>query len=655
MLDRTDCGFKGAKIDAEESDDMSAGTENEPGVLSLSIDKNSAEKYVYSGSNAYLALARTIPKKSGIVLLPAFSHSAVIEPFRAERWNIKFYDIKIDMAIDNGDLHRQVEASLPDVLVIQDYFGFDTLSNAEETLSIIREKGVVIITDNTHSLFSDFPKIQFDYCQADFGSWTSAVSGGLIQGGDGCNEININPLPADRAVDQFADVYTILPTARENIKTLDTSELSQRRRENYNCLYQGLKENSLFYSIFPECPNNIVPFSFPLYAKKERIRAALQEYLADCNLDFTLIWPGQQPAGGHHTQAAYIYEHLFCIPCDQGFNCHEMQKIVDCINCFSFADHCPDVYYMPNWGEANAERDGGIYACYEFESPNGIIVYPYVKRKINPLIDGRQFYDTLTPYGFNGPVVIQSRDKTALVTEFDQAFSDHCRRENIVAEYVRFSPWLNNQDDFKDCYSLKFRTQTVYVDLSGDFFNAEFTPTLRTNIRKAQKNDIEIRFDFNDGKVGEFLVLFRNMLRKQGAGAYYEYSEAFIRDLFFLMKNNIFQASAIYEGKYVAAALFIFDETNIHYHLSGNDYDYTMMGGHSLLIYEVAKWAKNRNIQALHLGGAYHESLFNYKKKFTRNGFLDFFIGTRIRNQEIYDRLVVICGKNESGYFPEYR
>jgi lipid II:glycine glycyltransferase (peptidoglycan interpeptide bridge formation enzyme) len=93
----------------------------------------------------------------------------------------------------------------------------------------------------------------------------------------------------------------------------------------------------------------------------------------------------------------------------------------------------------------------------------------------------------------------------------------------------------------------------------------------------------------------------------------------------------------------------------IHYHLLGNDYEFITLGANSLIICEIAQWAKDKGIKEFHLGGASKESLFKFKKSFTKNGVLDFYVGTKIRNESIYNTLIKLCGVNDKGYFPGYR
>lgn len=88
------------------------------------------------------------------------------------------------------------------------------------------------------------------------------------------------------------------------------------------------------------------------------------------------------------------------------------------------------------------------------------------------------------------------------------------------------------------------------------------------------------------------------------------------------------------------------------------------LGANNLLLYEVAKDFSIKGYKKFHLGGGYggnDSPLFEFKKSFNKNGILDFYIGKKIYNKKMYDKLVNIRKKEEndkienSSYFPLYR
>ena len=100
------------------------------------------------------------------------------------------------------------------------------------------------------------------------------------------------------------------------------------------------------------------------------------------------------------------------------------------------------------------------------------------------------------PTVLNGPIIIDCKEGEAknLVASFDAAFSQYCTDHHIIAEYIRFSPWLKNHEDFSSIYDLRYNNETFGVDLiHGDFFTEEFASKCRRAVRKAQKSGVSHR------------------------------------------------------------------------------------------------------------------------------------------------------------------
>lgn len=318
--------------------------------------------------------------------------------------------------------------------------------------------------------------------------------------------------------------------------------------------------------------------------------------------------------------------------------------------------NCPDVYYLKKWGIANEKKDDGIWEYFLYKSDLGEVYYPFIKRKIDEKIDCNEYYDIITPYGFNGPIIISNNCKKLenLVNDYNVKFNEYCKKNNIVSEYVRFSPWLKNHIFFKDIYDIKYNNTTLFIDLTKDFFYEEFSSKCRNVIRKSIKNNVEVDFDFEGNTIEEFSLLYNKMAKKNNVNDFYKFDLEFLRELFNMMYGNIVIVNAKYNGKCISSAMFLYCEEFIHYHLSGNDYEYTNLGANSLILSKVAEWAKKRNIKQFHLGGASRESLFKFKKQFTKNGVLDYFVGSKIRNEKVYNELVK-KHSNNTGFFPKYR
>jgi len=315
----------------------------------------------------------------------------------------------------------------------------------------------------------------------------------------------------------------------------------------------------------------------------------------------------------------------------------------------------PDIYFEPFWGELHARLEKGAFGFFTYESPLGAGVYPFVKREAPVLVDGLPYYDTVTPYGFSGPLILWSPDRLAFACEFDARFQTYCQENRIIAEYVRFSPWLKNHLAFQSCYELKPNRVTLSVDLTGDFFTQEFSSKCRNQVRKAQKSGVCVEFDFRGERLADFIRLYGMMVEKNDISGYYDFPEVFFKAVFAQCAPHAFLAHALYEGQVISSAIFLSYGPYLHYHLAGNAPGYGSLCANHLLLFEVAKWGKAQGKTTLHLGGAFEKGLLAFKQSFTKSEGLPFFVGTRIRNPAVYQAICSMTDARSETYFPAYR
>jgi serine/alanine adding enzyme len=322
----------------------------------------------------------------------------------------------------------------------------------------------------------------------------------------------------------------------------------------------------------------------------------------------------------------------------------------------------PDIYFLPEWGELYQEHDKAEVGIFEFQNKLGHVYYQFMKRPLPEELGCKDYVDLVTPYGFNGPLVLDCSvaDRHTLATEFDEAFQQYCLQEHIVSEYIRFNPWLRNHLDFETIYTTKYNNYTLFTNLTvHDFYLEEFSSKTRNHIRKAVKSGVQIEFDFSGSSINEFHHLYQKTIKKNNVFEYYLFDIDFLMKTFNALKNEQFIINAIFEGKYISSAIFLHYGDYIHYHLAANDPRYYPLCANSLILHEACKWGQSKDKKQLHLGGAFSEELFIFKKGFTKNGICDYYVGEKIRNETIYNEFVNNKIKNGTiknpSYFPLYR
>lgn len=323
-----------------------------------------------------------------------------------------------------------------------------------------------------------------------------------------------------------------------------------------------------------------------------------------------------------------------------------------------------DIYFEENYGKLYEKVEKGKAKIFRLKSELGEVRNQFIIREIPIKIDSETYYDIVTPYGYGGPIIIDcnKNHKTELVKQYFEAFSRYCYENNIVSEFIRFHPLFNNVDDFKEYYDVSCIRKTLGTNLKDydDPIQSEFSKSCRRNIRKALNKGIKYEVIENPEDIGEFKQIYYSTMDRNNANDYYYFDDEYFNNILKYFRKNIILVKAIYEGKTIAQGLYFIYRKNIHIHLSGTLSEYLYLSPAYILRYAVTLWGKENGYEMIHHGGGRTNSpedgLYKFKKGFAKNTEFDFYIGKRIWNIDIYNKLCRM--KNIEGaieYFPLYR
>lgn len=321
-----------------------------------------------------------------------------------------------------------------------------------------------------------------------------------------------------------------------------------------------------------------------------------------------------------------------------------------------------DIYFDNNYGKLYEKVENGIAKVFEYEDENGKITNQFIVREIPEKIDGKIYYDIVTPYGYGGPKVHYFNNKELLLENFEKAFTKYCEEENIISEFVRFHPIEKNYIDFEKMYDAKYMRKTLATNLEDfeDPFQSEFSKSTKKTVKRVLNLGVTCRITENPENLEEFKrVYYLNMERKE-ASEYYFFDDQYFSDILKYYPNNVILVEAIYENKVVAAGLYFVCNKIIHAHLSGTDTEYLELSPAYILKYATVIWGKERGYRLIHYGGGLsnseEDSLYKFKRKFAQNTDFNFYIGKKIWNNEIYNKLCEIKNVSpDESFFPAYR
>lgn len=328
-----------------------------------------------------------------------------------------------------------------------------------------------------------------------------------------------------------------------------------------------------------------------------------------------------------------------------------------------------DNYYFPEYVKGFKVHGDGEPALIYYESDSMIGINVVMKRdiakieKFSKKIEQGKYFDFSTPYGYGG-FILEGKVSEINIEKLRIVYEEYCINNNIITEFVRFHPIINNSIYNKDIYSITDLGPTVTISLDS---KSEIWENLsgknRNVIRKAMKLGVRISWGMNNDLLESFMLMYNTTMDRDNASDYYyfekEYYESILNDLRY---NSLF-FYAEYEGEIISMALILFSNDKLNYHLSASNRDYQRLSATNLLLYEVACWGEANGYKTFHLGGGLgskKDNLYKFKKSFYKNDDTFFSIGKRVFNHKIYKFLIDTQLNSddkikENNFFPLYR
>ena len=303
---------------------------------------------------------------------------------------------------------------------------------------------------------------------------------------------------------------------------------------------------------------------------------------------------------------------------------------------------------------------------------NGLVINPTIKRKIADLeyfkgIDEyKPYFDLISPYGYSGPIFLPSKDNLSkLRREYFVNTFTFFKEQNIVSEFIRFNPIIDNHKFFKGKYKAEVNSRIVAVNLRQELevILSKMNKKTRNQIRRSKSKGVSVSIKNDKTSIEMFSKIYSETMKYNSASRKYDFDSSFFMDNFKNLKDKINLFVAELDGKIISGSLFINHNNSIHYYFSGTISDYRTFYPNNLIIWEAVKWGKSVGFSNLNLGGGRTSSntdaLFKFKKGFS-DVVKDFYTIGLIYNNRMYNNLKDTKQKffyqnEDSGFFPEYR
>ena len=275
-----------------------------------------------------------------------------------------------------------------------------------------------------------------------------------------------------------------------------------------------------------------------------------------------------------------------------------------------------------------------------------VILMPIILTLIESnLFENNQTYmDATSPYGFNGPLFNNNINDFSLML-FWKNVDNWYKKNNVVTEFIRFNLDFN----YKNYTGNLISTLNNVVGQLGSFeiiWN-NFKQKVRNNYRKAESNNLKIKFFKNELITADILSDFYNiyidtMERNKATGNYF-YSKEYFEDLINYKQNNILITMVYFEDKAISTELIIINHKTMYSYLGGTLNNYFEFRPNDFLKIEVIKWGLENNMNFYALGGGRknNDGLYQYKKAFfPKDNNVVFYTGRKVINENVYNILI---------------
>src|SRR3990172_5813624 len=315
-----------------------------------------------------------------------------------------------------------------------------------------------------------------------------------------------------------------------------------------------------------------------------------------------------------------------------------------------------DIYFSPSYYKVYEQVYGLQANCIVFENDNDIALYPFIitpLRGLSYIEFDHEYFDIQCAYGYNG--VASTTNDPDFVASISQTMIEYCQEKGIIAEFTRFNPIYNNHKLTPHLEVVK-ANRNVLVDLTErEIWQNSYEHSTRKNIKKANRLGLSTTViagsDVTPEQLDLFIGIYEKTMTRNSADDFYYFSRDYFSTMFRLNGRNTMVFFTMKEGVPIACELVLYGGSVGYSFLGGTLVEYYECRPNDILKHAIIEHLKDVGCTCLCLGGGTSDGdgIFRYKRSFSKNGVVPFFIGKKIHNASIYNQII----KTWSEQFPE--
>jgi len=304
-----------------------------------------------------------------------------------------------------------------------------------------------------------------------------------------------------------------------------------------------------------------------------------------------------------------------------------------------------DIYYTPEYYSIYEKSGYGKAHCFVQSIGEMVLIYPFLINEIKICNTNlkEQYYDIQGAYGYNG-VLSNSKD-IHFINTYIENFRDYCTKNNVIAEFTRFNPILQNEL-IPSQLEIVYDQENIVLDLKlENIENNEYEHSTRKNIKKALRSGLEyITFcggDITNEYFEYFYEIYNDTMDRNNADDFYYFTRDYFHNIISSIPHNCKFYFVTQNSKVISTELVLYGECIAYSFLGGTLSNYFEFRPNDFLKDVIIKDLVNEGKEYFCLGGG-PDGVIRYKKTFAKNGTHKFYFGKKIHNQEIYNKIINI-------------
>jgi hypothetical protein len=327
-----------------------------------------------------------------------------------------------------------------------------------------------------------------------------------------------------------------------------------------------------------------------------------------------------------------------------------------------------DVFATSAYALAWQDRGDGraMGALFRNDDGSGELLYPFLLRSLadaehlGPGWDG--YHDITSPPGYGGPIGSWPEEPQAFFAAFRRELGEWCREHQVVSEFIRFHPLLDNQLGWEPHLEVAAVGSVVWRKLERDTTSMldELSLAARHNVRLALEAGLSGGVERGEDAYERFAELAATDALRRGRSPREAFDARFLTALRRRLQNDQTLVGVRHRDSLVSAALFVTGRTFAHYFASATDLAQSRLRPNNLLFFASLQWATGSGSTVLNLGGGHgsEDEFLRFKAGFSHQRATRY-VGRVIHLYEDYARALDehdqrgIC--LDCDYFPAYR